>query len=43
MFNRPITDIHLTAMELAGWICPISRTWIERQCSVSYALDRRPP
>ncbi|WP_250009627.1 hypothetical protein [Actinoplanes sp. M2I2] len=42
MFNRPVDDIRITALELAGWICPVSRTWIERRCSVSRLLGRRP-
>ncbi|MBU2669813.1 Abi family protein [Actinoplanes bogorensis] len=42
MFNRPLADIQFTALELAGWICPVSRAWIERRCSVSSVLARRP-
>ncbi len=41
MFNRPIADIHVTALELVGWICPISRNWIERHSSVLQVLGRR--
>ena len=42
MFNRPIADINLTALELAGWICPVSKSWIERHCSLGRVLGRRP-
>ncbi|WP_250036028.1 hypothetical protein [Paractinoplanes maris] len=42
MFNRPVDDIRLTALELAGWICPVSGSWIERHCSVRSVLSRRP-
>jgi hypothetical protein len=42
MFNRPLLDIHLTALELVGWICPVSKAWIERRCPVRRVLERRP-
>ncbi len=42
MFNRPIADIRITALALAGWVCPVSRGWIERRCSVESLLRRRP-
>jgi hypothetical protein len=42
MFNRPIADIRFTALELVGWVCPVSRNWIERRCSVSRILSSRP-
>jgi Abi-like protein len=42
MFNRPIDDIHIIAMELAGWICPVSRAWIERHCRAAAVQRRRP-
>ena len=41
MFNRPIDDIYVTAMELAGWICPVSRAWIVRHCQTAATLGRR--
>ena len=42
MFNRPIADIRLTALDLAEWVCPVSRNWIERHCPVGSVLGRRP-
>lgn len=42
IFNRPVADIHASAVALAGWICPISRTWIERRCRVLDRLGQRP-
>ncbi|MFD0517611.1 Abi family protein [Paractinoplanes durhamensis] len=42
MFNRPIADIHATAMELVGWICPVSRAWIERHCRTAETLRAKP-
>lgn len=35
-------DIQFTALALVGWICPVSRLWIERRCPVGQVLDRRP-
>jgi hypothetical protein len=42
MFNRPVGDIRLIALEVASWICPVSRTWSERGCRVP-AVQRRQP
>ena len=42
MFNRPIADIRITALALVDWVCPVSRGWIERRCSVESVLSRRP-
>ncbi|MCY1141807.1 Abi family protein [Actinoplanes sp. Pm04-4] len=42
MFNRPIADIQVTALTLTEWICPVSRKWVERRCSVNQVLGRRP-
>src|SRR5262249_1416017 len=32
IFNKPVADIRFTALALVGWICPVSREWIERHC-----------
>ncbi|MGX6601553.1 hypothetical protein ACWKSP_05365 [Micromonosporaceae bacterium Da 78-11] len=42
MFNRQISDVHLTAMQVAGWICPVSRDWIRGMCRVPQLLSTRP-
>jgi hypothetical protein len=42
IFNRPVTDIHTTALDLVGWICPVSRAWVERHCATAATLGRRP-
>ncbi|MEU4564863.1 hypothetical protein AB0F72_41335 [Actinoplanes sp. NPDC023936] len=42
IFNRPVADIHATALALADWICPVSRAWIERRCRTRDLLVRRP-
>ncbi|WP_433302035.1 Abi family protein [Actinoplanes sp. CA-030573] len=38
MFNRPIEDIHIIALEVAGWICPVSKAWIARHGRVEQML-----
>ena len=30
VFNRPVDVIHASAVDLADWICPVTRGWIER-------------
>ena len=42
MFNRPIGDIYTIALELTGWICPESKSWVQRHSSVNRVLARRP-
>jgi hypothetical protein len=42
MLNRPIADIHAVALDLAGWICPVSRNWIGRHCRTAQVLGRPP-
>ncbi|MFC7532153.1 hypothetical protein [Actinoplanes sp. GCM10030250] len=42
IFNRPVSDIHTTAIALADWICPTSRAWIERHCHTVERLEQRP-
>ena len=42
IFNRPVEDIHFTALALADWICPVSRAWIERHCLTLPTLVQRP-
>lgn len=42
MFNRPIDDLRTTALEVAGWICPITRDWIDGGCRVPQLLATRP-
>ncbi|MEV4344034.1 hypothetical protein AB0J83_06105 [Actinoplanes sp. NPDC049596] len=42
MFNRPIADIHARALDIADWICPITRAWIERHSRIDALLRARP-
>jgi hypothetical protein len=42
MFNRPIAHLHQDALDVAGWICPITRSWIERHSRTAAVLLRRP-
>lgn len=38
MFNRPVADIRTSALRIAGWACPVARSWIERGCRVPQLL-----
>lgn len=40
--NRPLAQLHTTAMTVSEWICPVSRQWIERRCRVARVLAVRP-
>ena len=42
VFNRPIADIHPRALDIAGWICPVTRSWIERHSRTDALLRARP-
>ncbi|WP_207921336.1 Abi family protein [Micromonospora sp. KC721] len=42
MFNRPVADLRATAVEVAGWLCPVTRDWIDRACRVLPLLADRP-
>ena len=42
MFNRPIAAIQTTTLQVAGWICPTSRDWIDAQSRVPQLLSKRP-
>lgn len=42
MFNRPVSELRTTALRVAGWICPISRDWIEAGCRVPQLLASPP-
>jgi hypothetical protein len=42
MHNRPIADLHATALEVVGWICPKTRTWISTRSRVPRNLLLRP-
>lgn len=42
MFNRQIGALRTTAIEVAGWICPVTRDWIDAGCRVSQLLATRP-
>lgn len=41
MFNRSINDLRTEALRVAGWICPVSRLWIDAQCRVPQLLASR--
>lgn len=42
MFNRPVAALRDTALLVAGWICPVTREWIEEDCRVPEVVARRP-
>jgi hypothetical protein len=42
MFNRPVSDLRRTAIQVADWICPVTRSWIETRCRVPELLGCRP-
>jgi hypothetical protein len=42
MHNRPIADLHATALEVVGWICPETRKWISTRSRVPRNLLLRP-
>lgn len=42
MFNRPIGRLQTTALQVADWICPTSRDWVNAQCRVPQLLSERP-
>jgi hypothetical protein len=42
MFNRPVADLRATTVEVAGWLCPVTRDWIDAGCRVLPLLAGRP-
>lgn len=42
MCNRPIEGLRDDALQVAGWMCPTTRAWIERRCRVSEVIAVRP-
>ncbi|MDG4762245.1 hypothetical protein [Micromonospora sp. WMMD710] len=42
MFNRPVADLRATAIEVAGWLCPVTRDWIDGHCRVLPLMVARP-
>nr|WP_221376691.1 Abi family protein [Actinoplanes polyasparticus] len=42
MFNRPLAGLYQTSLQIAEWICPTIRLWIEECSSVTAALAARP-
>lgn len=42
MFNRPVSELRATALRVAGWICPVTRDWIDARCRVPQLLASRP-
>ncbi|MFG1955417.1 hypothetical protein [Micromonospora sp. NPDC048830] len=42
MFNRPLRDLRTTAVEVAGWICPVTSSWIDARCTVGQILADKP-
>ncbi|MBO0805086.1 MAG: hypothetical protein J2P25_18675 [Nocardiopsaceae bacterium] len=40
--NRPLESLHDDILLVAGWICPVTRTWIDRQSTVRQVLSQRP-
>ncbi|UWZ50092.1 Abi family protein [Dactylosporangium matsuzakiense] len=42
IYNRPLRDLHTTALTLAEWTCPATAEWIRAQCEVLDMLKTRP-
>ncbi|WP_432831620.1 hypothetical protein [Dactylosporangium sp. CA-092794] len=42
MFNRPLTDLFDTALQVASWICPVGHRWVREQSRVPALLVTRP-
>ncbi|MBM0279829.1 Abi family protein [Micromonospora tarensis] len=42
MFNRPVADLRQSAVEVAGWLCPVTRDWIDAGCRLLPLLADRP-
>ena len=42
MFNRPVADLQATAIQVAGWLCPVTRDWIADRCGVLALLATKP-
>ena len=40
--NRPLANLHTTAMTVAGWVCPVTRDWIGSLSRVGQLLPDRP-
>jgi hypothetical protein len=40
--NRPLAQLHGTALTVAGWICPDTRDWIGTNSHVDAVLENRP-
>jgi hypothetical protein len=43
MFNRPLVSLYQTSLQVADWICPTSRRWVEQGSRVITVLTARPP
>ncbi|GAA1813765.1 hypothetical protein GCM10009835_36860 [Planosporangium flavigriseum] len=42
IYNRPLKDLHSTALTLAEWTCPVTAAWIESRCAVLSVLATCP-
>jgi hypothetical protein len=40
--NRPLERLHTDVLGIAGWVCPVTCTWMTDQSQVSAVLTRRP-
>lgn len=40
--DRPLADLYTTALDLAGWVCPDTRSWIAANSRVPAVLSTRP-
>ncbi|GAB3799055.1 hypothetical protein [Micromonospora zhanjiangensis] len=42
MFNRSLVSLYQTSLQVADWICPTSRRWVEQGSRVTTVLTARP-
>lgn len=42
MHHRPVAELRASAVQVAGWICPVTRDWIDARCQVPRLLAARP-
>lgn len=40
--DRPLDDLHRSALRVVGWICPVTAEWIRERSAVPRLLRRRP-
>ncbi|MBF6620052.1 MAG: hypothetical protein ITG02_07460 [Patulibacter sp.] len=43
LFTRDLAVDHRTIVEITGWICSQTATWVESESTVRAVLERQPP